>query len=285
MATPKIDRKPSTRGQEWSKIGRSAELNLEFFQAFYTTHAYPRHVHDYYVISLIERGIQSFTCHGTKHITPPGGLILLNPDDVHTGEPADERGFEYRALYPTVAHMRAALAQFTGRQQDIPFFSTAPIDRPMLSGSVRALHRSLFEEASPLERESRFIWVLAQLIKDHADTRPLERAIGHEPRVIRQARDYIDAHFARGVTLTEVASYVGLSPYYFLRVFRAEVGMPPHAYLESVRIRQAQQLLAQGMPVAEIAHEAGFSSQSHFTHRFKRLIGVTPGQYTHQLKR
>jgi AraC-like DNA-binding protein len=83
--------------------------------------------------------------------------------------------------------------------------------------------------------------------------------------------------------LTQLAEHVSLSPYYLLRVFRAEVGMPPYAYLESVRIRQAQQLIKVGKPLADVAVEVGFSSQSHLTHRFKQIIGVTPGQYAPQL--
>ena len=86
-------------------------------------------------------------------------------------------------------------------------------------------------------------------------------------------------HYAEGATLSELAHLVGLSPFYLLRIFEQEVGIPPHAYLESIRIRQAQRRLICGTPIAEVAYELGFSTQSHFTHRFKRLLGVTPGQY------
>lgn len=58
--------------------------------------------------------------------------------------------------------------------------------------------------------------------------------------------------------------------------------MPPDTYLESVRIRHAQRLIAEGKPLADVAAEVGFSSQSHLTHRFKRIIGVTPGQFAQQ---
>jgi AraC-like DNA-binding protein len=66
--------------------------------------------------------------------------------------------------------------------------------------------------------------------------------------------------FAQG--MAELAEHVSLSPYYLLRVFHAEVGMPPYTYLESVRIRQAQRLIQAGKPLAEVAVEVGFSSQS-----------------------
>ncbi len=55
--------------------------------------------------------------------------------------------------------------------------------------------------------------------------------------------------------------------------------MPPHAYLENVRIRQAERLIRSGLSLADVAVHVGFSSQSHMTRSFKKIIGVTPGQY------
>jgi len=252
-------------------------------QAYYVDHAFPRHSHDYYVICLIKRGLQSFTHQGTKYYTPPGGMILINPGAVHTGEAADEQGFEMVCLYPTMSHMQSAVFELTGRQQVLPFFTEVRIDQPWVINSVLALHKALTQEASPLECESRFTWTLAQLIKQYADIRFDEQQPGQERKAVQQARRYIDERFAQGINLTQLAEHVALSPYYLLRVFRAEVGMPPYAYLESVRIRQAQRLIEAGNPLAEVAVEAGFSSQSHLTHRFKQIIGVTPGQYAQQL--
>jgi len=130
-----------------------------------------------------------------------------------------------------------------------------------------------------MECESRFIWVLTQLVKRYSDTITNEQKPGNESKTIQKAREYIEDSFAQQVGLNDLARYVALSPYYFLRVFSAEVGMPPHAYLESVRIRHAQRLIRAGKSLAEVAVEVGFSSQSHMTRSFKKIIGVTPGQY------
>jgi AraC-like DNA-binding protein len=271
--------------KEWTKIWHHPRLEVELFQAFYLHHAFPRHSHDYYVICLIQRGVQSFTHRGTKHITPAGGLILLNPGAVHTGEPADGHGFEMRSLYPTTAHMQMAVAELTGREQGQPFFREVRVDHPAARAGVLALHQALAQGASALEYESRFIWTLAELIKQYADFQVGEPRLGRERTAIRRARRYIETYFAQGVSLTELAGHVSLSPYYLLRVFRAEVGMPPYAYLESVRIRQAQQLIQAGQSLAEVAVEVGFSSQSHLTDRFKQIIGVTPGLYAEQVRK
>jgi len=272
------------QNQEWTKIWHNSALDVGLLQAHYVRHAYPRHSHDYYVICVIERGVQSFTHAGTKYITPPGGVILINPGSVHTGEAADEHGFQMRCLYPTTSHMQSAVSELTGRPQAVPFFADVRVDNSSTRDSIRSLHRALAQGASALECESRFIQTLAQIIKQYADIRYSELRPGHEQKAVEQARRYIDECFAEGIRLTQLAEYVSLSPFYLLRVFRQEVGMPPYAYLESVRVRHAQRLIQAGKPLAEVAVEVGFSSQSHLTNRFKQIIGVTPGQYAHRLK-
>jgi AraC-like DNA-binding protein len=272
------------QAQEWTNLGYNPPLDLSFLHAHYIQHAYPRHSHDYYVISLIARGRQSFTHQGTRHRTAPGGVILINPDAVHTGEAVDGQGFEMRSLYPATGHMQQAFFELTGRHQGSPFFKEVGVDDPAARRGVLSLHRALSEGASALECESRFLSTLGLLIRRYADVSAVGRVPGKERRAVQQARDYINEHFAQGVRLRDLAAQVGLSPYYLLRVFHAEAGMPPYEYLESVRVRRAQQLIEAGKPLADVAIAAGFSSQSHMTRRFKRIIGATPGQYAAQIK-
>jgi AraC-like DNA-binding protein len=265
--------------EEWTKIKHNTHLDIGLLHARYIRYAYPRHSHDYYVISLIERGRQSFTHKGEKYTTSAGGVILINPGVVHTGEPVDERGFELRSLYPTVSQMKMAAFELTGRNRALPFFDDVRVDHPWVSRNILSLHKSLMQDSTTIEVESRFIWFLTQLIKRYAEAPITEQNLGEENKAIQKARRYIEDYFAQGISLDTLSRHVALSPYYLLRVFCAEVGMPPHAYLESVRIRHAQRLIRVGKPLAEIAAEVGFSSQSHMTRSFRKIIGVTPGQY------
>jgi AraC family transcriptional regulator len=89
------------------------------------------------------------------------------------------------------------------------------------------------------------------------------------------ARAFLEEHHAEPVTLSQLAGEVGLSPFHLVRVFQRAVGAPPHVYLESVRIRRAQELIAGGAPLGDVAYAVGYSSQSHFTTRFRQIIGVT----------
>jgi AraC-like DNA-binding protein len=270
--------------EEWTKIGHNARLDLRFLHAYHVRHAYPRHSHDYFVICLIERGRQSFLHEGTTYTTPPGGVILINPGAVHTGQAADERGFEMLSLYPTVAQMETAASELTGRQRGLPFFKDVRVDHPWATKNLLSLHKALLDASNSLEYESRFLWVMAQLIKRYADSSYTEQKIGREKKVVEQVCDYIHENSVNGVSLSELARHVALSPYYLLRVFRTEVGMPPYVYLENIRVRHAQKLIEEGKPLADVAMQAGFSSQSHMTRHFKRIIGATPGQYAQQTR-
>jgi AraC-like DNA-binding protein len=269
--------------QEWTKVAHHPQLDVELLHAYYVQHAYPRHSHDYFVLSLIERGRQSFTHKGTKYRTPPGGLILINPGVVHTGEAVDAQGFELRALYPSISLMETVAYELSGHRA-LPFFKEVLIDHRWATNNISSLHKAILAGAGMLECESRILWTITQLIKQYADIGPAEGHLGKEKSAIRQVRRYIDEHFSESVSLNMLAQHVAFSPYYLLRAFEAEVGMPPYAYLESVRIRHTQRLIKMGMPLAEVAAEVGFSSQSHMTRQFKKIIGVTPGQYAQNFR-
>jgi AraC-like DNA-binding protein len=276
--------KKGMQPEEWTKPGHHGELDLRFLHAYHVRHAYPRHSHDYYVICLIERGHQSFLHEGTKHVTPPGGVILINPGAVHTGEAADQYGFEMLSLYPTVSQMEMAVFELTGQHKGLPFFKDVRVDDPWVTKNILALHDAVLNTSTPLEFESRFLWTLVGLIRRYADISYTEHKLGREKTVVKQVCDYIEENFARGVSLRELAQYTALSPYYLLRLFRAQVGMPPYAYLENVRVRHAQKRIERGQLLVDVALESGFSSQSHMTRHFKRILGVTPGQYAQQVR-
>ena len=115
-------------------------------------------------------------------------------------------------------------------------------------------------------------------------TAPLARG-GLPPRILRHVREYIEANLEKKVCLDELASLADLSKHHFVRAFKQSTGLPPHAYLLRRRVDRACELLADTkMPLAEIALAAGFSDQSHFAHRFREQVGITPSLYRWSLR-
>jgi AraC family transcriptional regulator len=96
----------------------------------------------------------------------------------------------------------------------------------------------------------------------------------------RQLVAYIDSQLAEPISLGQLAGLCALSEYHFARMFRASFGLPPHQYVLARRLDRARQMLRGTLlPLGEIALACGFASASHFTNRFRQVLGGTPGEY------
>ncbi len=96
---------------------------------------------------------------------------------------------------------------------------------------------------------------------------------------IARAKKLLEDRFAEDVRLEHLEAEIGLSRFYLVRRFRAEVGMPPHAFQLAMRLDRARVLIAEGMALADVASRCGFTDQSHLTRHFRRATGVAPGAY------
>jgi AraC-like DNA-binding protein len=266
---------------EWSRYYRLALLHdLEVLHARFIEHRFARHSHEHYVIGVVEAGVQAYSYRGARYVTPAGQIFFVNPGEPHTGEAATQEGYVYRTIYPRPALMQQVAAEGTGRS-DLPFFTRAVVRDETLRERLVRFHRALAGGESSLSVESHLIDALAHLIRRYTDgSYSCSRALS-ERSAARIAREYIEAHYDLDVSLSDMAALVHLSPFYFARAFHKNVGLPPHAYLETVRIKRARELLLRGVPITDVSAAVGYSDQSHFTHRFKRLLGMTPGQVAH----
>jgi AraC-like DNA-binding protein len=270
--------------KEWVSYHKRADVyGIEFIHANFVRHRFSRHVHDYYVLGFIEDGLQTFDYRGEKHRTAPSGIIILNPDEPHTGEAASPVGFTYKAMYPSAELLSQITESITDKPNGLPFFSQPIIYDADIARRLLNLHQVLVNTAAGLlTGETAFLDVFAALITRYADAKLRTLTIREERSAVERVRDYIEANYDQNISLTELAQLVAFSPYYLARTFTAVMGIPPHAYLESVRIRHAQRLLALGVPIAEVALSTGFPHQSHFTTRFRRAVGITPGRYVEE---
>jgi len=99
----------------------------------------------------------------------------------------------------------------------------------------------------------------------------------HQARLVL---DYIECHLSREVTLGELARIAGLSLHHFARMFKRTVGAAPHRYVLERRMERAKGMLRNArVSLVEISLSTGFSSQSHFTSTFRRLVGATPTEF------
>jgi AraC-like DNA-binding protein len=253
---------------------------VDLLNASYVTQTFAKHTHDGYAIGVVESGALGFAYRGEKLVAGPGSVNLVIPGEVHTGFPAAEEGWTYRMFYLDAALMEQAASQIAERRRTMPFFRQGVIHDRHLAGALSQLHRVMEDDSRDLlEQESRLLLVLTHWIRRHADRPPAAARVRSEHHAVRLAREYIESHFRDAVSLTELASASHLSPFHLIRVFQREMGLSPHAYLTQVRVDRAKALIGRGWDLASSAMETGFADQSHLTRNFKRILGITPGQY------
>lgn len=282
MATPT---KP-IRWVEKNKIWRVPLLaNSELLAATQRTQRFPRHTHEQYAIGVVEQGALGFFYRGEQVVAPAGSINLCIPGEAHTGEPASAEGWSYRMFYFDAAILQRIATTVADRPSPLPIIQAGVLADPAIAQQLHHAHRQLEEPHTPLlTQESVLLEVLAQLLWRYADNPPAIPQVGQEAYAVTQIKQYIDECFSEDIPLSTLAALTHLSPYHLIRVFRAAVGVPPHAYLRQVRVQQAKTLLAAGHPIAEVALAVGFADQSHLHRWFKRLWGVTPAQYRNSVQ-
>jgi AraC-like DNA-binding protein len=252
---------------------------LELHRGFSVARPVPRHWHDEYQLCLVESGKGDLIYRGTNFLTPPSSLFIVHPGEVHSNRAFDNLGCSYRTIFLPPEIMQNTAAEAQGKKADQPFFPTTVIFDKEIIGRFLNLHSALEQSSSSLERQTLLLNFLNKLIDRFADSRPSPHPFGLERKAVKQACDYLSEHYAENISLEKLASIANLSPFHFNRVFSEQVGMPPHAFQTQLRVSRAKSLLRQGRALTHIALETGFFDQSHLNRHFKRLTGVTVGQY------
>lgn len=254
-------------------------------RAKWLNHSFAPHMHSSYAVGMNFAGHGAFDCRGQVQDAAPGTCNLIAPGELHTGRAVCDRGWIYRNVYVEAAAMHGLLESVECSVTD-PGFRLPLLHDPVLGECLRDLFSGIERNASLLETESRLLCVIARLVAHHfAPRRNIMPGAGKEHRAVRQIRQWLRANPAENVSVNALAKMAGVSAYYLVRVFHSQVGVPPHAYQMLARVDHARALLRSGLSIADSAHQAGFYDQSHLNRCFKKVLGLTPGEYSGRRQR
>ncbi len=255
--------------------------NLELLHATYFKHSFAKHIHECFAIGVIERGALKFSYRGENVVASSGSINLVIPGEAHDGSAASNEGWTYRMFYLDPKLLEQAAYEMSDKVHKKPFFTAGTIKDDDLADFIRNFHRLLEQPNTPLiEQETYLLTMLTEFISRHAEERLIVRGMGKENQAVNRAREYIEDTYTQNISIEKLSALCNLSPFHLIRVFSKCIGVPPHVYLKQVRIKRAKVLLAKGFSLAFIAHEIGFTDQSHFSKQFKQITGITPHKYS-----
>ena len=271
-----LERSCKGAGAGWLASSTPVE-GVELFRASLTGEVYQKHRHDTYAVGVTDRGVQVFDYRGSARVSTRGQVVVLYPDEAHDGRAGTADGFGYRIIYIEPAYLSEALRAVRGRPYPLPFVSEPVSANTRLSRAVAEAFRAPLESLSVAS----LIIELAEglIAAEQGGGRPAISRRRVDISAIERARQFLDAERTRVVHSSELESITGLTRYDLARQFRVMFGTSPHRYLLMRRLAFARDRIHQQCPLVDVACDAGFADQAHFTRAFKSAFGLTPARY------
>ncbi|MEJ0032104.1 MAG: AraC family transcriptional regulator [Bacteroidota bacterium] len=149
---------------------------------------------------------------------------------------------------------------------------------------LKYLESRLRREITTLEQQELLAHLYTHLLKvNRGEKIKAERIsaakVSTRKEIIRRlhlATDHIYNFYADDISLEELSSVSMLSKFHFLRAFKEVFGVPPHKFLNNVRISKSKELLKKGIEVSSVGRLVGIAQQSSFSRLFKNETGVYP---------
>lgn len=257
--------------------GVAGHSGAELYRAHIVQHAFEPHTHQAYGLGIIEAGVERFRYRGADHLATPQSIVTMHPDVPHTGRSETTDGWRYRMLY-----LDPALVGALSGEPHWWFADVVASGHPALAQHLVRLHVQLWRCVDALQADGLLLEFIAGL-RPLARTAPGELRDGAAARlepVIACMHDLLH----EPLVLADLAAVAGLSPFHFLRKFKAQYHLTPHQMLMAFRLAKAKQLLARGVRPAEVAAATGLTDQAHLTRAFAHRYGVTPARYQRQVR-
>ncbi|MCW5772718.1 MAG: AraC family transcriptional regulator [Rhodospirillaceae bacterium] len=259
-------------------VAAPAEHGIERLRAWFAGRAYARHRHDTYTICITDRGLQAFDYRGATRRSVPGQIVVLHPDEAHDGRAGADGGFGFRSVYAAPERIAAAAQALCGRPVALPFVAAPVLASAPLAHGIAMAFASFPDPLEPLAADA-VVEALAQgLIAADRSIRGRETRACDGPALAR-ARQFLDAEKRRVVASEELEAVTGHGRFALARQFRQAFGTSPYRYLLMRRLDWARGQIRAGAALADVALDAGFADQAHFTRQFKAAYGLSPARF------
>jgi len=250
---------------------------LSLMRADFTTHEYPPHTHEAFVVAVTETGGSVIKSRGQVEQAHASTLFVFNPGEPHSGWMGGSHRWQYRSLYLARSAIEE-VAHGLGIER-LPYFTRNRFGDADLINGFLALHRALEDGRDVFRERQLLIDTFGRLFRRHGsgggriEPAPRDRILLERTMALMQAR------YDEELRLQDLAGAVGLTNFQLIGLFKRTTGLTPHSYLTQLRLNAACRRLRQGSPIAEAASLAGFYDQSALTKHFKRCYGITPRQF------
>ncbi|HXL27422.1 MAG TPA: helix-turn-helix domain-containing protein [Chthoniobacterales bacterium] len=217
------------------------------------------------------------TAKGDIAFLPAGAPTMLHPA---TKEPDRLLSYSYFIFEPEYLTELAASNGVSRRLDFKPTFATRDSFLHEVAAALSTLPQ-IKDPATDLFVETLLNAASARILQNYAEVRyPFRGQRRLTDDQLRLAIDYVQDHIGEALDLHSVSRIAGLSEFHFARLFKAATGEIPFQFVTRTRLSRAKELLRKTrLPISEIAERVGFQKASHFSARFRTIVGCPPDSY------
>lgn len=248
---------------------------------------YKSHSHPTFSIGAVDCGISRFNSYFASEEQIQTGSVVIIPAEVeHACNPLENQAWSYQMMHLD-AHWVAQL--FSELVKDIeqlyphhiPLLKPQILTNPHIYQAFTQLNQLLFDPTiSILFKQQQLIEVLSEILLPNFEFTLLKQSDYFQKHLGAMIDDM--NHSKQMLSLEDLSQSLGISRYAIIRLFKNNFGLTPHAYQLNLKINIARKRLKSGEAIIQVAHDLGFTDQSHFHHVFKSHTGITPKQFQAQ---
>ena len=238
-----------------------------------------RHIHKKVIIGIVISGVRMITCGNESLRISENEMFILNSGQPHACRPEGPLGNSYKILSASIETLKAIASQISEKPEPAPRFKNILYGDKSLSEDFLKLFDIFESPESMIQIESGLLSFLSRLLMRFAEFPPLMTAFEIHETAVERVLKYIAGNYKKNPSLSELAEIACQSPFHFQRVFTKKMGLTPHEYIRDFKISESRKMLLKTEDIAGIAHELGFTDQSHFTRVFRKTVGVPPGKF------
>jgi AraC family transcriptional regulator len=242
---------------------------LHFAEVSYPFSCAPIHAHKEATLVLGLHGTLRHDCRKRSTIIAPSTLAFLPVGEPHANQYQEGvKVFQIVIEEHWLAHLRQVSALVS---EPVEFSNSPPVWLAMRL--FREFQHQ--DDLTPLALEGLMMELLTEMSR-----RTVNFAEKNVPLWLRQARDFLHAHFTESISLDAMAAAVGVHPDHLTRAFRQHYQTTIGEYARRLRVEYACHLLSTSeLPLSQLALDIGFADQGHFSRIFKSGTGMTPAEF------
>ncbi|WP_074405992.1 MULTISPECIES: helix-turn-helix transcriptional regulator [Aquimarina] len=241
---------------------------IELKSAMFIDKNFPSHFHQSWSLAHIEYGSENIAFDNSGFLVSKNAIQLIPPYSIHKNWGNKNNPWTYKALYISDDVIKSISKKINA---DYSHLASFPYFLSYCNSGFYINEASIFK-------------IIENLFLDtlNDDEQSYSQKNANEP--FDDILNYLFLNYNQSITLEILQQKFKVNKFKLQKSFKKNIGLTPLEYLTTIRIENSKKLFYTDVPLVEIALESGFYDQSHFTHSFKKYVGVTPGNYKRNSK-